>query len=135
MHVFDLDSTMVENYSSSSRSFSKLRAPELKAAVGAQYADGHFWPDALLSINPKFEKGRTTTELAVEGMISSETAQAIAFHTYQTEAIAKGNSKKSFIVTTGLVSGHLATATCRYERIALVGPNHDAASRDNQCAN
>ncbi|MDZ4099225.1 MAG: DEAD/DEAH box helicase, partial [Methylophilaceae bacterium] len=112
MQAFDLDSSLVENYSSFSRSFSKVRAPDLKAAIDAQYADGHFWPDALLSINPHFEKGKTTTQLVAEGMIAPETAQvfrmngqAIAFHTHQTEAIAKGNSGKSFVVTTGTGSG------------------------------
>ncbi|SEO11186.1 hypothetical protein SAMN05216227_10488 [Pseudorhodobacter antarcticus] len=74
MQAFDLDSSLVETYSSFSRSFSKIRAPDLKAAIDAQYADGHFWPDALLSINPHFEHGKTTTQLVADGLIAPETA-------------------------------------------------------------
>jgi hypothetical protein len=141
MHAFDLDSSLVENCSSFSRSFCKVRALHLKAAIDAQYADGHFWPDALLSINPRFERGKTTSQLLEEGMIAREAAQVlrmngqvIAFHTYQTEAIAKRNSEKSFVVTTGFELGHLAATICGYERFELVKPNQDAASRDSLCA-
>ncbi|MES2434126.1 MAG: DEAD/DEAH box helicase [Pseudomonadota bacterium] len=112
MQAFDLDASLVESYASFSRSFSKVRAPDLKAAIDAQYADGHFWPDALLSINPHFEHSKTTTQLVADGMIAPETAQvfrmngqAIQFHAHQTEAIAKGRAGKSFVVTTGTGSG------------------------------
>lgn len=60
--------------------------------------------------------------------------QPIAFHTYQTEAIAKGNSEKYFVVTIGFGSSHLAATIFGYERVALVRADHDAASRDSQCA-
>lgn len=75
MQAFDLDSSMVENYSIFSRSFSKARAPDLEAAIDAQYAGFHTWPNALPSINPHFEKGENTTELVAEGMIAPETAR------------------------------------------------------------
>lgn len=95
MQAFDLDSSLVENYSSFSRSFSKVRAPDLKAAL-----DG----------------------------------QVIAFHTDKTEAIAKGNSEKSSLVTTDFELGHFAARICGYERFALIDQNHDAASRVSLCA-
>jgi hypothetical protein len=141
MQAFDLDISMVDSHFRFSRSFIKVSAPVLEEAIDAEFAGGHTWPGALPSINPHFEKGKTTTERVSDGMIAPETAhvfrmdgQVIAFHTYQTEAIAKGNSKKSSFVTTGLGSGHLAAATCGDERVAVVRPNHHAASRVSQCA-
>ncbi len=112
MQAFDLDSSLVETYASFSRSFSKVRAPDLKSAIDAHYNDGQFWPDALLSINPQFMQGATSTQLAAKGDIDPLTAQVfrikgqpIQFHAHQTEAIAKGSAGKSFIVTTGTGSG------------------------------
>ena len=112
MQAFDLDSSLVETYATFSRSFSKVRAPDLKSAIDAHYNDGHFWPDALLSINPQFMQGATSAQLAAKGDIDPLTAQVfrikgqpIQFHAHQTEAITKGSAGKSFIVTTGTGSG------------------------------
>ena len=112
MQAFDLDHSLVETYASFSRSFSKVRAPDLKAAIDARYDDGHFWPDALLSLNPQFMPGKTSVVLVAEGALDPLTAQVfrikgqpIQFHAHQTEAIAKGGAGKGFVVTTGTGSG------------------------------
>ncbi|MES2542366.1 MAG: hypothetical protein V4583_17555 [Pseudomonadota bacterium] len=73
MQAFDLD--LVETYASFSRSFSKVRAPDLKAAIDAHYTDGHFWPDAWRSLNPQFMPGKTSAALASEGALDPLTAQ------------------------------------------------------------
>ena len=112
MKAFDLDRGVVENYASFSRSFSTIRAEDLRAEIDAQYQAGRFWPDALLSINPHFEVGKSALELASEGILLPETADVfrsknatITFHRHQEQAIAKAHSGNSFIVTTGTGSG------------------------------
>lgn len=112
MKAFDLDRSLIDSYASFSRSFSKIRAGDLKAAIDLQYDDGHFWPDALLSINPQYEKGPTVDGLAAEGVIDPLTAQVfrangepLRFHTHQGQAIAKAQARQSFVVTTGTGSG------------------------------
>jgi hypothetical protein len=112
MKAFDLDKRLIENYENFSRSFSKIRAADLKAAIDRRYDDGHFWPDALLSINPQFEAGLAADELAAEGVIDPLTAQVfrvkgqpLRFHAHQGQAIAKAQARQSFVVTTGTGSG------------------------------
>ena len=103
---------MIGNYESFSRSFTKIRASDLEEAVDRRYADGHFWPDALLSINPYYEAGPTASALATAGVIDSLTAQVfrakgtpLRFHAHQGQAIAKAQARQSFVVTTGTGSG------------------------------
>lgn len=112
MKAFDLDRSLVDSYASFSRSFSKIRAADLKAAIDRRYDDGHFWPDALLSINPQFEAGPSADELATAGVLDPLTAQVfradgkvLRFHAHQGQAIAKAQARQSFVVTTGTGSG------------------------------
>lgn len=112
MKAFELDRDLVDSYASFSRSFSKIRAADLKAALDRQYDGGHFWPDALLSINPQFESGPSVTELSALGAVDPLTAQVfrskgapLRFHAHQAQAIAKAQARQSFVVTTGTGSG------------------------------
>ena len=41
--------------------------------------EGRFWPDALLSLNPRYEAGPTADELVNSGDICPETAQVFPF--------------------------------------------------------
>lgn len=75
MKAFELDRRVVERYAAFTRSFSSPRADDIRSAVDAQYAAGRFWPDALLSLNPAFERGSTSDELAAPGIILPETAE------------------------------------------------------------
>lgn len=69
MNVFELDKALIERYSSFARSFSKIRASEIEQQVSSLYEDGKFWPDPLITINPRFEKGRSIDQLAAEGVL------------------------------------------------------------------
>ena len=99
MQAFDLDHSLIKTHANFSRSFSKIQAPDLKSAIDAHYNDGHFWPDALLSINPQFMAGKTAADLVAEGALVPLTAQVFRikgqptrFHAHQTKAIAKGGA-------------------------------------------
>lgn len=96
MQAFDLDHSLIKTYANFLRSFSKIRAPDLKSAIDAHYNDGHFWPDALLSINPQFMAGKTAAVLVAEGALDPLSAQVFRikgqptrFHAHQTETIVK----------------------------------------------
>nr|WP_221244505.1 DEAD/DEAH box helicase [Neoroseomonas alkaliterrae] len=110
--AFDLDRSLVDSYATFSRSFSKVRAPDLRAAIDRQYDSGFFWPDALLSLNPHYEAGPTVDDLAASGDLDPLTAQVfratgepLRFHAHQAQAIAKARARQSFVVTTGTGSG------------------------------
>lgn len=64
MRAFDLDRSLIGNYEAFSRSFTRIRASDLKQAIDQRYADGRFWPDALLSMA---ERGRFEARRGLAG--------------------------------------------------------------------
>lgn len=112
MKAFQLDEHVVRSYERFSRSFSKIRADDLRTAIERKYLEGRFWPDPLLSLNPRYEDGPSVDELADSGEVCLETAQVFRFgstpiqlYMHQGQAIAKARAGHSFIVTTGTGSG------------------------------
>lgn len=112
MDVFDLDRRLVADYERFARSFTKIRAADIRLQVEATYAEGRFWPEPLISINPNYEKGPSVDRLADEGLLSKEAARVfyvggdpITLHRHQAQAVAKAVSGQSFVVTTGTGSG------------------------------
>ena len=57
MKAFDFDRRIIDRYENFSRSFTKIRSPDLAEAIEAEYYDGRFWPDSLLSLNPRYKAG------------------------------------------------------------------------------
>ena len=112
MKAFEFDHNLIGSYENFSRSFSTIRADDIRSAIDQQYKDGRFWPDALLSLNPRFLSGPTVDELVVSGDLDVATGKIfrvgdnpIRFHRHQAQAIAKARSGQSFVVTTGTGSG------------------------------
>jgi hypothetical protein len=114
MNVFELDQALVERYSSFARSFSTIRAQEIASQITARYDGGEFWPDPLITINPRFERGRSIDQLANEGVVDHALAKVFAFgpdrkpitlHRHQERSVVKARNGESFIVTTGTGSG------------------------------
>lgn len=114
MNIFDLDSSLVERYASFSRSFSRIRAQEIADKIDAVYDSGKFWPDPLITINPRFEGGGSIDKLVQEGVLDPALEQIFAFgkerhpitlHRHQERAVIKARAKESFVVTTGTGSG------------------------------
>jgi len=112
MKAFDFDHHLIENYARFSRSFSTIRAADLQEAISREYDGGRFWPDALLSLNPRYESGPTTVDLVRSGALDPATAQVfrfgsvpLQFHAHQGQAIAKAQAGQSYVVTTGTGSG------------------------------
>lgn len=114
MNVFELDRSLIDRYASFARSFSAIRAPEISAQVDEAYAANRFWPEPLITINPRYEPGRNIAALAAEGIVDPALASIFAFgeartpidlHRHQARALAKARQGESFIVTTGTGSG------------------------------
>jgi Lhr-like helicase len=112
MNVFDLDRALVGDYERFARSFTRIRAVDIRAQVEQIYATNRFWPEPLISINPNFERGASVSDLADDGSLHPATArvfrvggQPIRFHRHQEQAVAKATRRQSFAVTTGTGSG------------------------------
>ncbi|MGO9682615.1 MAG: hypothetical protein ACLPTZ_08515 [Beijerinckiaceae bacterium] len=101
MNVFDLDRSLVRDYARFARSFTQIRAPDIRQQVEAIYATNRFWPDPLISINPRFEHGASIDELADAGTLHKATAHVFAaegkplsLYRHQAQAIAKALSAR-----------------------------------------
>ncbi len=112
MKAFEFDHYLINSYERFSRSFSSIRSNDLRTQIDAQYDAGRFWPDALLSLNPRYLSGPTVEELVASGDLDEATGKVFRFdenplrlHRHQAEAIAKAKSGKSYVVTTGTGSG------------------------------
>ena len=49
--VFTFRNRLIGEYSSFSRSFSKVAAPDIMVKVEEEYARGRYWPEPLIQIN------------------------------------------------------------------------------------
>src|SRR4051812_7270064 len=112
MDVFNLDRRLTGDYERFARSFTQIRAPDIRERVEALYASGRFWPEPLVSLNPHFEAGLSVPELAREGVLHPITADIfrgevgpVRLYRHQEQAVAKAAARESFVVTTGTGSG------------------------------
>ena len=112
MKAFEFDHNLIESYARFSRSFSTVQADDIAGEINRQYDEGRFWPDALLSLNPRFLSGPTVDDLVVSGDLDEGTAKIfrigtrpIKFHRHQAQSIAKARAGQSYVVTTGTGSG------------------------------
>jgi Lhr-like helicase len=112
MDVFDLDQKLVSDYEQFARSFTQIRAEDIRNQIDEIYASRRFWPEPLISINPHFQRGASIEELVADGTISPETGQVfrvdgkgLVLHRHQQQALAKASAGTSFVVTTGTGSG------------------------------
>lgn len=112
MKAFEFDHRLIDSYARFSRSFSTIRSEDLKSEIGRQYDAGRFWPDALLSLNPRYLEGPTVDDLVTSGDLDEATGRIfrfdetpLRFHRHQAQSIAKARAGQSYVVTTGTGSG------------------------------
>jgi hypothetical protein len=67
MNVFELDQALVNDYERFARSFTLNRAPDIRQQVEELYASDRFWPEPLISINPRYELGHRSTSWSQAG--------------------------------------------------------------------
>ena len=116
-NVFQFRDQLIERYSSFSRSFVRIAAPDILAEVERQYAQGRYWPEALVQVNPNYQRQGTVQQLADRGVLhpacadifqvgkSESCPQPLYLYKHQMEALAKGREHQSHVVTTGTGSG------------------------------
>ena len=116
-NVFDFRDQLVDEYSAFSRSFTRISAPDIKQEVERQYADGRYWPEPLIQINPNYQRKSTVQQLANEGILQKACSdifrvgktegnpQDLHLYAHQLQSLAKAQNKQSFVVTTGTGSG------------------------------
>ncbi|WP_192384288.1 DEAD/DEAH box helicase [Mesorhizobium silamurunense] len=112
MKAFEFDHRLIDSYARFSRSFSTIRSADLKSELDRQYDAGRFWPDALLSLNPRYLQGPTVDDLVASGDLDDATGKifrlgqsSLRFHRHQAQSIAKARAGQSYVVTTGTGSG------------------------------
>jgi hypothetical protein len=79
MKAFEFDHRLIDSYASFSRSFSTIRSPDLKSEIDRQYDAGRFWPDALLSLNPRYLLGPTVDDLVASRDLDEATGRIFRF--------------------------------------------------------
>ena len=116
-NVFQFRDQLIERYGSFSRSFVRIAAPDIQAEVEHQYAQGRYWPEPLVQINPNYQRQSTVQNLAAQGVLHAACAEIfqvgksegspepLHLYKHQMEALAKGQERQSYVVTTGTGSG------------------------------
>ncbi|MEX2365182.1 MAG: DEAD/DEAH box helicase, partial [Pseudohongiellaceae bacterium] len=116
-NVFDFRDQLVAEYSSFSRSFTRIAALDIREEVERQYEAGRYWPEPLIQINPNYQRKGTVQQLAQDGVLHTSCAeifqtgkaegnpQPLHLYAHQMEALAKGQNGQSYVVTTGTGSG------------------------------
>ena len=111
MKAFAFDRHVIASYERFSRSFSTVRAEDLRSEIDRQYESKRFWPEGLLSLNPRFRAEATVDRLVEEGTLDEATGRIFQLpgsgrlYRHQEQAIAKAVAGKSYVVTTGTGSG------------------------------
>ena len=119
MDVFNLDQFVIDQYKAFSRSFTKIKSPEISSKVNVLYDDKRFWPEPLLQINPHYASGGSVRDFVNGSILEPECADvfqdkwgsagqsdpSLKLRKHQEQAISFAKERQSFVVTTGTGSG------------------------------
>lgn len=118
MNVFEFREKLVADYSTFTRSFTRIKAPDIGKYVESEYQSQRYWPAPLIQVNPNFEPGHTVEELVKSGQLHPECSRifragkstsnpgaTLKLFKHQEEAIGFARSGESYVLTTGTGSG------------------------------
>ncbi len=60
---------MIEEYAAFSRSFTKIRAQDIRDQIDAAYATRKYWPEPILQINPHYKRDKRVADLVRDGVL------------------------------------------------------------------
>jgi superfamily II DNA/RNA helicase len=106
--IFDFHKNVIESFERFSRSFSTIRAKDIRETVDEEYAHKRYWPAPLIQINPNYKKAFTVGDLVKDDTlhpVCGKVFQNFHLYTHQQEALAVAKRKEPFVVTTGTGSG------------------------------
>lgn len=122
MNVFEFRQRLVEDYQRFTRSFTTIKADDLRTAIDAEYDSQRFWPEPLIQVNPTFESGGSIEELVEQELLHPACAEIfrigksatsagvpLRLHRHQVQAILAARQERGYIVTTGTGSGKSLT--------------------------
>ncbi|EQD47680.1 DEAD/DEAH box helicase domain protein, partial [mine drainage metagenome] len=66
-NVFSFRDKLIDEYSTFSRSFVRIGADDIRHEVERDYADGRYWPEPLIQINPNYQQQGTVQQFASDG--------------------------------------------------------------------
>jgi len=75
MNVFEFRDRLVGDYSTFSRSFTRVGPDDIRQFLDREYDSGRYWPASLIQINPSFQPADTVEELCEAGELHPECAR------------------------------------------------------------
>jgi Lhr-like helicase/very-short-patch-repair endonuclease len=142
MDVFDFRKQLVEEYAQFTRSFTRIRADDIRTYVDQEYDSQRYWPEPLIQINPNFRTGGTVDELVQAGQLdpacsdifrlgksAGSAGVTLPLHQHQVEAISLALAGESYVLTTGTGSGKSLGYFIPIVDACLKAKRHDPAPR------
>ena len=98
--VFNFRNTLIKEYGRFSRSFTRIASQDICEKVEQSYANGRYWPEPLIQINPNYKRSFTVQELVEQKALHEKCAdifqtgkkegkiESLKLYTHQVEAIA-----------------------------------------------
>ncbi len=119
MDIFDLHSTLIDDYRSYVSSFITPRDKHIRQRVDEALTNGDLWPHPMVALNPAFESGGTIPDLVAKGQLHPQCADIfragksaqqpngveMRLHRHQTDAIEAAGRGDNYVLTTGTGSG------------------------------
>ncbi len=120
MDIFSFQKHVVGTYAEFSKSFCKIKAPDLNAYIDKANADGKYWPEPLIQVNPNFKVSDSVEAFVAKKLIHAKCAdifraqngKPLSFFEHQATALEFArmpSGGESYVVTTGTGSGKSLT--------------------------
>ena len=111
--VFGLRDRVVGEYKDYLQSFIYILDQQIDKFVRDQLGMGRLWPEAVLQLNPAFQRGADLETLANRGTILPGTArflgEKLRLYRHQELALERARERKHYVVSTGTGSGKSLT--------------------------
>ena len=116
MDVFSIRKKLITAYSEYAQSFIQIQDARIRSHVEGRMAEGEFWPNPLIQLNPRFESGGTVRQAIDDGYLHSKCdsifehdkhqgGRTLRFHRHQRRAIEIAKGDYNYVLTTGTGSG------------------------------